>query len=261
MRYEDVREIVATGNRVLAATGLADPLGVTVSLGHVSMRVPDDPDLFVVKGRGYIMDALAVVRPEEMILCDREGYMVEGLPGTAQCVEVKIHSCIYKTRPDVQSIVHVHPRYSILMTLLQVPLRPMCIEGTTGGGFMTEGPIPVWPHMNVINTEEEGMGVATTLGNSAAVMLEGHGAVTVGSSIDSSITRMLQLEEQARMNYLAYAAAGPNYRSIPQASIDEQFGRTPLGELPHFVEPLATRRPGNGVWKYYEHLVAQDLAQ
>src|SRR3712207_1922409 len=52
---------VAIANRVLWALGLCT--GVTASLGHASMRIPGQPDRFLVKGRGYKMDALAAMRP------------------------------------------------------------------------------------------------------------------------------------------------------------------------------------------------------
>jgi hypothetical protein len=51
----------AIGNRILAEVGLA--AGVRASLGHVSLRVPGDQDLFVVKGRGYRLDVLSRMRP------------------------------------------------------------------------------------------------------------------------------------------------------------------------------------------------------
>src|SRR3712207_2754914 len=104
---DDVKYQVAVANRVLAEVGLAS--GILASLGHASQRVPSDPEKFVVKGRGYAMDALAAMRPEDMILCDLEGNKLDGPPGSTQCFEVKLHSCIYKLRPDVQSVVHVHP--------------------------------------------------------------------------------------------------------------------------------------------------------
>jgi Class II Aldolase and Adducin N-terminal domain len=70
--------------------------GVTASLGHASLRVPGQPDRFVVKGRGYKMDALAAMRPEDMVVCNIEGSFIEGPPGSMQCFEVNMHSCIYK---------------------------------------------------------------------------------------------------------------------------------------------------------------------
>jgi hypothetical protein len=58
------------GNRILAA-------GVRASLGHVSMRVPGDPHLFVVKGRGYRVDVLSRLRPADMVVCDLQGNWVD----------------------------------------------------------------------------------------------------------------------------------------------------------------------------------------
>ena len=57
MDYEKTRREVAVGTHMLVDFGLAT--GVRASLGHVSVRVPSDPDKFVVKGRGYRLDTLA----------------------------------------------------------------------------------------------------------------------------------------------------------------------------------------------------------
>src|SRR5262245_20357803 len=124
---EEIKLQVAQANRVLADVGLAT--GVTASLGHASMRLPSQPDRFAVKGRQYALDALAVMRAEDMVVCDTEGFLVDAPPGITQCSEVKIHSCIYKTRPDVQSVVHVHPRFIVLMSVLGITLAPIFQEG------------------------------------------------------------------------------------------------------------------------------------
>src|SRR2546423_12799121 len=104
MRKEDVKREVTVGTRILAALGLAS--GVRASLGHVSMRVPDDPDTFVVKGRGYAVDSLSTIRPADMVVCNLDGFLVEGPREVIPCFEVMIHSCVYKARPDVHSITH-----------------------------------------------------------------------------------------------------------------------------------------------------------
>ena len=256
MSFEDVKHQVAVANRVLSEVGLSS--GVLASLGHASMRVPEAPDRFIVKGRGYAMDALARMTPEQMVVCDLEGYLVEGPPGATQCFEVKMHSCIYKLYPDVQSVVHVHPRFTVVMSVLQANLVPMCQEGIN----LVSKPLPVYPHVKIIQSEEEGMEVARLLGpGGKAVLLEGHGAATTGRSLEESVMNMLQLEEQARMNWYAYCAAGPNHRSIPQESLEE-MGRGPgLTELPHFKNappPDQTRRAG-GVWAHYTDIVSRDL--
>lgn len=124
---EEAKLETAIGNRVLAELGLAE--GIRMSLGHTSMRVPGDPEKFVVKGRGYRVDSISSMRPEDMVVCDLDGNWLDGPPYSLQCGEVKIHSCIYRERPDVVSVTHVHPDYTVLMSVLGVPLVPMAQEG------------------------------------------------------------------------------------------------------------------------------------
>lgn len=235
--HEEVKEQVARANRVLASAGLAS--GVLASLGHASMRLPSQPDRFVVKGRGYELDALAAMKGGDMVTVDLDGYKVDGPIGSGQCYEVKMHSCIYKTHPEVQSVVHVHPRYTIIMGLLTGELKPMCNEGNG----LVKDPLPMFPHQRLILSEDDGMEVANTLGKSKAVLLRGHGAATVGSTLEESVITMLQLEEQAKMNWYAYCAAGRDYPHVPIADVDEfqAFSRT-MGELDHLKGPLQQGR-------------------
>src|SRR5262245_23334740 len=111
---DDVKREVAAANRVLAHLGLAS--GLTAALGHASMRVPSETNHFFVKGREYELDALEIMEPDDMVMCDTEGFLIAGRAGLTQCSEVKIHACVYKTHPEVQAVVHVHPRYTILMS-------------------------------------------------------------------------------------------------------------------------------------------------
>ena len=254
--YEDVKYQVALANRMLAELGLAT--GLLASNGHSSLRVPEAPDRFVVKGRGYKIDALAAMQPQDMIVCDLEGAMVEGPPGGMQCFEVKMHSCIYRTYPEVLSVTHVHPRFIVVMSVLEAPLVPMCQEGVQ----IVNRPLPMYPHCKTVVTEEEGMEVATLLGNSRAILLQGHGATTTGHTLEESIMTMLQLEEQAKMNWYAYCAAGPYHRRITQEQVAEMSGRAPMQELPHFRDSMGSGPPrggGGGVWNYYSGLVEKGM--
>jgi ribulose-5-phosphate 4-epimerase/fuculose-1-phosphate aldolase len=257
---DEVKKHVAVGNRILAELGLASH--ILISLGHVSMRVPNQPDLFVVKGRGYEIDALSMVTPEQMIVVNMEGEMVDGPMGTGQCREVKMHSCILRENPDVQSVVHVHPRFTVLMSLLGIQLQAMCNEGAR----LVKDEIPVYEHSRLILSDNDGMAVVNAMGTSKAVLLRGHGAATAGKSMEEAVMTMLQLEEQARLNYFAYCAMGPNYSGIAAAEIDEASAESAaMRQLPHLAGPLSRGaapgtggRPG-GLWAYYSHVVSGDL--
>ena len=253
---DEVKYEVAMATRILNHMGLAS--GVTASLGHASMRLPTDPTKFVVKGRGYEIDTLEEMQYYDMIVCDLEGYKVDGPPRSTQCSEVKIHSCIYRERPDVQSVVHVHPRYVVLMTVLQQTLVPMCQEGIQ----LVRDELPLYPHCKTVWSEEEGMELIRCLGDAKAVLMEGHGATMTGRSLEDSVTSMYNLEEQARMNYLAFSAAGPDHPRISDAYIDEMTDRPRQDEYPHFKE-LMRRIGGNpprgGLWNSYRKKVADGM--
>jgi ribulose-5-phosphate 4-epimerase/fuculose-1-phosphate aldolase len=242
---EDVKREVAAANRVLANLGLAT--GMRAALGHASMRVPSEPNHFFVKGREYEFDALAIMEPDDMVMCDMEGFLVAGRSGLTQCSEVKIHACIYKTHPEVQSVVHVHPRYTILMSVLTGSIKPMCQEGAQ----LVQHPLPIYPHVKTVQSDAEGMEVAKLLGDSRAMLLLGHGAVTTGKNLSEAVMGMAHLEEQARMNYLDYCAEGKGHSSLPDNLVNEMSNRTPLYEHPHFKEVLKGRAPNRkGTWNY-----------
>jgi ribulose-5-phosphate 4-epimerase/fuculose-1-phosphate aldolase len=256
--FEDIKREVAIGNRVLSHIGLAD--GITLSLGHVSLRVPDHPDRFIVKGRGYAVDALPAMKADDMIVCDLDGNKIEGPPGGTQCYEVKIHSAIFKNHPDVKSVVHVHPRYTVLMSVLQQTLVPMCQEGAS----LVEKPIPVWGHSRLVSTDEDGEGLSATIGDSPVALLIGHGAVATGQSISQSISNIYTLEEQARMNYWALTAMGVDHPRIPQELVEENKKNPGFWELPHFTRDLPEgtkenphRQAAGGVSGPYKYWASQ----
>jgi ribulose-5-phosphate 4-epimerase/fuculose-1-phosphate aldolase len=250
---EDVKREVAAANRVLANLRLAT--GVTAGLGHASMRVPSEPNHFFVKGREYEFDALAIMEPDDMVMCDTEGFLIAGRPGLTQCSEVKIHACIYKTHPEVQAIVHVHPRYTILMSVLTGSLKPMRQEGAQ----LLRHPLPIYPHVKTVQSDAEGMEVANLLGTSRAMLLRGHGAVTTGSRLSEAVMGMAQLEEQARMNYLAYCAEGTDYTYLKDNVLDEMLNRTPLYEHPHFKDVLKGRpAQRDGIWNYQKRAATRN---
>lgn len=262
MAYEEVKRDVAIGNRVMSHIGLAS--GVTLSLGHVSLRVPGHPELFVVKGRGYAIDALPEMKAADMIVCNLEGEKVEGPEGATQCYEVKIHSAIFKRYPEVQSVIHAHPRYAVLMSVLGSPLVPMCQEGS----LLVERPLPVWPHSRLVSTDEDGEGVAALMADSEASLLIGHGAVCTGASISQAISNMFTLEEQARMNYLAYCAEGRDHGRIPVELVEEQVKNPGFWELPHFQASVPTGTTSNphrsnsgqsGPYRYWAAQVAEGV--
>jgi ribulose-5-phosphate 4-epimerase/fuculose-1-phosphate aldolase len=250
---------VAIATRILSEVGLAE--GATCTFGHASMRDPDDPTRFLIKGRGYEVDSLALMRPEEVIACDLEGAKVHGPRGITPPLEVKLHSCLYKANPKVMGVVHVHPRFATMMSVIGAQLRPMCVEGM----HLVRNGVPVYPNVRLITTEDHGMEVAQTLGQGKAALLLGHGAVTADESVEGAVTAMIDLEEQAKMNWYATCAAGKDHPSIPEKLIDDWTeSMKGVRNLAHLKDPDPDPQPRKsappiGIWPYLAHVVSRDL--
>ena len=120
----------------------------------------------------------------------------------------------------------------------------------------------MYPHVKTVVTDSEGEEVGRLIDGFKVVLLQAHGATTTGASLEEAVMNMLQLEEQARMNYQALSALGRDYPSLPQSFLDEVQNRGPMGDLPHFRESFA-RAKGQprvgGVWQYYTAQVSQGL--
>jgi L-fuculose-phosphate aldolase len=253
--HEQVKFDVAVANRILAELGLAS--GTNNSVGHASLRVPEAPDTFFVKGRGYDMDVVGLMRPEDLVQVDLDGNKVDGPDGISQCYEVKMHSCIYRMYPEVKSVVHVHPRYTILMSVLGKRMRPM---SNSGGQLVAKG-IPIYPHNHLILTDQHGDDVAKLMEGNRAVMLKGHGACTSGDSLRASVSAMLQLEEQSLMNTLAVSVMGMDHPYISDEMLQEQRSLPAYETLDHFKNSYdPTRDLENGFWKYYTEKCGREIS-
>jgi L-ribulose-5-phosphate 4-epimerase len=256
---DQVKYDVAVANRVLTAVGLAN--GPTISLGHVSQRLPGDPSKFVVKGRGYEIDSLPRMRPEDMVLCDLDGYMLDGPKGSTPCYEVQIHAAIMKKRPEINSVIHVHPQFTVLFSILGKPIVPMA-QGQAINILKKQ--IPTMRMYKIIQSQEEGQQVADTLADNAAMLLLGHGVVVAGSAPDEVVIGALGLEEQAKMNYYAYSVAGPDYPTIPDDLVQENFYRQiNFEDLPQFkgLGAGAHSQRRNAVFSHYAEFVSRDLSK
>jgi L-fuculose-phosphate aldolase len=251
------RQAVAEGNRILSITGLSS--GVRASMGHVSARDPDSPGRFIVKGRGYAIDVLARMLPGNMVVCDLDGMLLDGPRGAVPCNEVMIHASIYRARPEVKSVVHVHPPYCVMLTVQGLPIRPMVLEGIR----LVRHPLPVYAHTALVTRAEQGRELARELGSAPAIQLLGHGAVTVGQTIEEAVMAMVHLEHQARLNWQARAVAGANFQCIPDHLIEEFLQWQPMAE-PHFQDALAKAGPvggTHGIWPDLVDRARRDMAE
>ena len=83
-----------------------------------------------------------------------------------------------------------------------------------------------------------------------------------GLTTEDSVLSMLQLEEQARMNYWALLAQGSDHGRVPDEFVEEIVNRPAQSEYPHFKElmrRIGGNPPRDGVWNSYKKKVSGDM--
>jgi len=205
MTHDDIKQKLILAGKVLVAEGQDD-----FTRGHVSVRLPDDHSRFFMKPHSVGLDELTI---DNILTIDLDGNVVAGT--SRRHSEVYIHSEIFRARPDVQSVVHTHPPYSVALS----SGRPLeCLSQPSALffealGFYSET-------VALIRTPAMGKGVATALGPHRAVLLKSHGVAVVGGSIEEAIITTIMLETAAKVQLITEAAGGAR-TEFPRADIEK----------------------------------------
>lgn len=164
--------------------------------GHVSRRLPD--------GSGFVLKMVRVpsgpVDPDQVMTLDNDGNVVKG---DQAILEAPIHSEILKRRPDINSVVHVHPHMATALSTTGKTLYAITHQSAP----FEEG-LPVF-HGHWITTPELGRDLAACLGDRVGALLKGHGVVVVGGSVQRAVELALYAEQTAKQIMMASMVGVP----------------------------------------------------
>jgi ribulose-5-phosphate 4-epimerase/fuculose-1-phosphate aldolase len=232
----EFRRLVAA-NRVLANEGVVD------AFGHVSVRDPRDPARFV----------LARSRSPALVeLSDLMEFTLEGAPvdarGRTPYGERMIHAAVYAARREVMSVVHHHAYGVLPFTITDEPLRPVVHTGSVIGAE-----VPVWDIRTkfgdtdmLVRSMEQGRDLAAALGQHTCLLIRGHGAVVVGTSIPRAVLTAIYLQVNANVLLAALPLGAPASLSA------EEIARSAEAQF----SPLALDR----TWEYFCQRAGVDAA-
>ncbi len=183
MNSTDLKTKLEQAHRILFMEGLAEDS----SRGHITAR--DEDGLVWIKPWGMGFEK---VTAGDLQKIDIDGNLREG-QGKMHSERV-MHLEILRKRKDVQSVVHVHPYYSIILSSV--------FKGTvtlvTQHSVRFAGKIPFYPKAGLIQTKELALDLAKTLGDKPLALMKNHGIVAVGSSIEEAVFTALHFEHAAQ---------------------------------------------------------------
>jgi L-fuculose-phosphate aldolase len=159
--------------------------------GNVSCRL--GPGKLLVTPSGV---SKGFIKPADLLIVNDRGEKLQGRgrPST----ELRMHLAVYAARPDVEAVVHAHPITTVALTVAGLgPPGDLVPEAA-----VTLGPVAL-ALFAVPGTDEVPASMAAALPGHDVILLERHGALTVGKTLFEAFDRMETLERVARVAFLA----------------------------------------------------------
>lgn len=176
------KQHLAAAYRIFADRGFDE--GVA---GHISVRDPILTDHFWLNPLSMHFSQISV---SDLILVDEDGNVVIG-DQPINAAAFAIHSEIHKARPDVHAACHAHSVYGKAFSAFGRELDMM-----TQDSLRFWKSHAVYPQFGgVVFDREEGQRIAQHLGNGKAIILQNHGLLTVGETVDAAAFWFISLDK------------------------------------------------------------------
>lgn len=179
---------------------------VTAADGNVSVRVSEKHILLTPSGKSK-----GFVEVREILVLDPEGNVVEGTGKPSK--EYPMHRAIYEKRPEIRAVVHTHPVFATAFAMAgkTVPDQYLVetkamIRGIALAGYAAPGSLAL-----AEKVREKAVG-------NDAVLLQNHGALTVGKDLAEAFQKMEILESVAKTIIMSRVIGEP-------VAVPEEAGR------------------------------------
>ena len=186
-----IRTLVCQAGKKIVETGLASG-----TWGNVSARVDGNTMLITPSGRDY-----SDIKTEDIVLVD-----INTLKSTGEMTpssETPMHAAIYRTRPEINGIIHTHPQYGCTVAASRKEVPPILddMAQLIGPGLK----VADYAHPGSDKMVE---GVLGAIKGRNACLLANHGAVCFGRTLDEAFTVNMILEKSCRTFIDSFAIGG-----------------------------------------------------
>lgn len=138
-----------------------------------------------------------LLTPADMVIVDTEGRHLAGSRKVTS--EIGVHLAIYRTRNEVDAVVHAHPPIATGFACAGRALdEPLCSEA-----IMTLGVVPLAPYATT-GSEELAASLLSLIPGHSAILMANHGAVTYGEGLLDALLKMETVEHFANICLVAH---------------------------------------------------------
>lgn len=169
--------------------------------GNISARTPDNTILITRSGvcKGEVTE-------KDIAEIDLDGRLLSKKVKIS--TEHKIHLLAYQKRKEVNAVVHCHPAYATAFALIGKGLDKHFLPEV----FLSLGKIPVCKYATP-STGQVPKSLEPYIKYSWAMLLQNHGAITLGKNLDDAYFKMEKTEHAAKIIWLAKLIGSPRVLS------------------------------------------------
>lgn len=200
-------ELSLVRRKLIDASHILHYHGVLDAYGHVSVRHPFRPEVFLLSRS---IAPGTVSSPEDIVTYSVHDASPVGDTQVTHFIERMIHSETYKRHPHIQSVVHSHCEDVVAYSIAGVPFRA-CYHMA---GFLGARGAPVFdmayhtgpedvPNMLVCNAHLGAALAACFDDGSVLALMRGHGFTTVAGSMEMAVLQAVYAKKNAIVSTLA----------------------------------------------------------
>jgi len=145
------------------------------------------------------------MKPEQIVYMHLDG---SHDPAQHPSSEWRFHRDILKARPEANAIVHAHPPYSTMLAIMGMEIPPVhYMVACAGGDTIRCAPYATF------GTQELSEHAVRALEGRLACLLEHHGMIAIGPSLEAALALALEVETLAEMYWRARQLGEPHLLS------------------------------------------------
>jgi L-ribulose-5-phosphate 4-epimerase len=201
----DLRDRLTSVGRQLYSEGLTHGTS-----GNISARIPGT-DFCLIKPSGYSFSEL---EPDHFLLIDINSREV--LKGnTKPSIETPFHTKLYLHWKDAGGVVHIHPKYCTILSILGEELVPMGLDLYSAPALAKGVPLARFAPPG---SEELANNMIEAMREHVACLMPHHGCTTIGKTIEEATNNAKVLEALAALQYEVMLVGEPE--PLPQYMLD-----------------------------------------
>jgi len=178
--------------------------------GNISARIPGT-ETCLIKPSGY---RFCDLEPEHFLLVDIN--TMEVLEGAEKpSIETPFHTKLYQQWPDAGGVVHIHPKYSILLATLGKEIVMMGVDLYDAPALAKGIPLSKFARPG---SKELADNMVEAMKEHVACLMPHHGCTAIGKSIEEAATNAKVVEALAELNYKVLLIGEP--RPLPRSMLD-----------------------------------------